>query len=60
MRKRAQELKAEARADNNRAEGEGDVLAKIAEMPNADHEMAERVLACHRRRCHSRSCYLVS
>src|SRR5262249_19711281 len=44
----------------NRADGGGDVLAKIAEMPNADREMAERVLACHRRRCHSRSCYLVS
>ena len=39
MRERAKELKAEAQ----RADGESDVLAKIAEMPEADHAMAERL-----------------
>ena len=33
MKERAKELKAEARANKNKAEGESDVLAKIAEMP---------------------------
>ena len=33
MRERARELRAEARAKKNRADGERDVLAKIAEMP---------------------------
>ena len=41
MRERAQELKAEAR----RADGESDVLAKIAEMPERDRAMAERLHA---------------
>ena len=45
MKARAQELKAEARANKNRADGERDVLAKIAEMPKADRVMAERIHA---------------
>ena len=32
MKERARELKAEARANKSRADGESDVLAKIAEM----------------------------
>ena len=47
MRERAQELKAAARrgprADT--ADGESDVLAKIAEMPQPDRAMAERLHA---------------
>ncbi|HET9286682.1 MAG TPA: DUF1801 domain-containing protein [Gaiella sp.] len=39
MKERAQELKAEAR----KADGESDVLAKIAEMPAPDRAMAERL-----------------
>jgi uncharacterized protein YdhG (YjbR/CyaY superfamily) len=42
MKERARELKAEARANKNKAEGESDVLAKIAEMPEPDRLMAER------------------
>jgi uncharacterized protein YdhG (YjbR/CyaY superfamily) len=45
MRERAKEMKAEARASKNKAEGERDVLAKIAEMSKADRAMAERVHA---------------
>ena len=45
MRNRAQELKAEARANKNRAEGESDVLAKIAEMPEPERAMAKRLHA---------------
>jgi len=45
MKERAQELKAEARANKNKAEGESDVLAKIAEMPEPDRTMAERLHA---------------
>jgi uncharacterized protein YdhG (YjbR/CyaY superfamily) len=45
MRERAKELKAEARADRNRADGERDVLAKIAEMKGSDRTMAKRVHA---------------
>jgi uncharacterized protein YdhG (YjbR/CyaY superfamily) len=41
MRERAKELKAAA----GKADGEKDVLAKIAEMPDADREMAERIHA---------------
>src|SRR3954470_11711860 len=41
MRERAGELKADAR----KADGEGDVLAKIAEMPEQDRAIAERVHA---------------
>jgi uncharacterized protein YdhG (YjbR/CyaY superfamily) len=45
MKARAQELKAEARANRNRADGERDLLAKIAEMPEPDRAMAERLHA---------------
>jgi uncharacterized protein YdhG (YjbR/CyaY superfamily) len=45
MKERAKELKAEARAKNDRAAGESDVLAKIAEMPEPDRVMAERIHA---------------
>ncbi len=45
MRARAQELKAEARANKNTAEGESDVLAKIAEMAEPDRSMATRLHA---------------
>jgi len=45
MRERAKELKAEARANKNRAEGERDVLAKIAEMPEGERAMATRLHA---------------
>jgi uncharacterized protein YdhG (YjbR/CyaY superfamily) len=43
MRERARELKAEARANKSRADGERDLLAKIAEMPEPDRTMAERI-----------------
>ena len=47
MKERAQELKAEARRGPRaeKADGESDVLAKIAEMPEPDRAMAERVHA---------------
>jgi hypothetical protein len=45
MRERAKELKAEARRGKSKADGESDVLAKIAEMPEADRAMAERLHA---------------
>jgi uncharacterized protein YdhG (YjbR/CyaY superfamily) len=45
MRERARELKAEARASKNKEAGESDVLAKIAEMPEPDRGMAERLHA---------------
>jgi len=45
MKERARELKAEARANKNKAEGESDVLAKIAEMPEPDRAMARRLHA---------------
>jgi uncharacterized protein YdhG (YjbR/CyaY superfamily) len=43
MRERAKELKAEARANKKKAEGESDLLAKIAEMQESDRAMAERL-----------------
>jgi uncharacterized protein YdhG (YjbR/CyaY superfamily) len=43
MKARAQELKAEARADKDKAAGERAVLAAIAEMPEPDGAMAERI-----------------
>src|SRR4028119_2383382 len=43
MRERAKELKAEARANKKKAEGESDLLAKIAEMREPDRAMAERL-----------------
>jgi uncharacterized protein YdhG (YjbR/CyaY superfamily) len=45
MKERAKELKAEARRDAAKADGEKDVLAKIAEMPESDRVMAERIHA---------------
>jgi uncharacterized protein YdhG (YjbR/CyaY superfamily) len=45
MKERAQELKAEARANKNKAAGESDVLAKIAEMQAPDRAMAKRLHA---------------
>src|SRR5215210_4438945 len=43
MKERAKELKAEERANKNRAAGESAVLAKIAEMEGTDRAMAERL-----------------
>ena len=43
MKERAKELKAEARANKKKAEGESDLLAKIAEMQEPDRAMAERL-----------------
>jgi uncharacterized protein YdhG (YjbR/CyaY superfamily) len=47
MKERAQELKAEARRGPRakKADGESDVLAKIAEMPAPDRAMAKRLHA---------------
>ena len=45
MKERARELKAEERATKDRAAGERDLLAKIAEMPEPDRAMAERLHA---------------
>jgi uncharacterized protein YdhG (YjbR/CyaY superfamily) len=47
MRERAKELKADARRGPRarKADGESDVLAKIAEMPEPDRAMAERLHA---------------
>jgi uncharacterized protein YdhG (YjbR/CyaY superfamily) len=44
MKERTRELKAEARRAG-KADGESDVLAKIAEMPEPDRAMAERLHA---------------
>jgi uncharacterized protein YdhG (YjbR/CyaY superfamily) len=43
MKERARELKSEERATKDRAEGERDLLAKIAEMPEPDRSMATRL-----------------
>ncbi len=43
MKERAKELAAEERASKNRAAGESDLLAKIAEMPEPDRSMAGRL-----------------
>jgi uncharacterized protein YdhG (YjbR/CyaY superfamily) len=47
MKERAQELKAETRRGRrgSKADGESDVLAKIAEMPEPDRVLAERLHA---------------
>ena len=45
MKERARELKAEERANKSRAEGEREVLAKIAEMPGPDRAIAKRIHA---------------
>lgn len=43
MKERAQEAKAEARSSRKKADGEKDVAAKIAEMPEAERAMAQRI-----------------
>lgn len=43
MKERAQELKAEARANKDKAAGESAVLEKIAEMPEPERSMAMRL-----------------
>jgi len=45
MKERAKELKASSRRASEAADGERDLLAKIAEMPKADRVMAERIHA---------------
>jgi uncharacterized protein YdhG (YjbR/CyaY superfamily) len=45
MKERAKELKASARPRGRKADEEGAVLAKIAEMPEPDRVMAERLHA---------------
>ena len=45
MKARAQELKAEERANKNRADGERDVLAAISAMKPKDRAMAKRLHA---------------
>lgn len=45
MRERAREAKAEARGRASKADGERDVLEKIAEMPPRDRSMAKRIHA---------------
>jgi uncharacterized protein YdhG (YjbR/CyaY superfamily) len=45
MKERSQELKAAARANRDKADGESDVLAKIAAMQEPDRAKAERLHA---------------
>ncbi len=45
MKARARELKAEARVNKNKADGERDLLAAIAEMQGRDRAMAKRLHA---------------
>ena len=46
MKERAKELKAESRRSKaGKGDGEADLLAKIAELPDADRAMAERIHA---------------
>jgi hypothetical protein len=45
MKERARELKAARRANKDKADGETDVLARIAEMQEPDRDMAERLHA---------------
>jgi uncharacterized protein YdhG (YjbR/CyaY superfamily) len=45
MKERARELKAEARRGKEKADGEADLLAKVAEMPEPDRALAERLHA---------------
>jgi uncharacterized protein YdhG (YjbR/CyaY superfamily) len=45
MKERAKELKAEARAEKDRTAGERAVLEKIAELPEPDRSMAQRLHA---------------
>lgn len=43
MKERSKELKAEARANKSKADGEKDIQAKIAEMPDSERDMAARI-----------------
>ncbi|GCE29152.1 hypothetical protein KDA_46360 [Dictyobacter alpinus] len=43
MKERAKELKEEERASRNKQQGESDVLAKIAELPESERVMATRL-----------------
>jgi hypothetical protein len=45
MKERAQELKAAARADKDKADGDSAVLAKIATMPEPDRALGKRLHA---------------
>lgn len=45
MKERAKELKAATRSKDARAEGESAVFEKIAEMPEADRKLAEKIHA---------------
>ncbi|MEX2029555.1 MAG: DUF1801 domain-containing protein [Anaerolineales bacterium] len=45
MKERVKELKAEERRGADKAEGERDLLAKIAEMPGPDRALAKRIHA---------------
>jgi uncharacterized protein YdhG (YjbR/CyaY superfamily) len=45
MKERSKELKAEGRRGTAKADGEADVLAKIAEMPPRDRALAKRLHA---------------
>jgi uncharacterized protein YdhG (YjbR/CyaY superfamily) len=45
MKERAREVRAERKGRASKADGERDVLAKIAEMPEADRVMAEQIHA---------------
>ena len=45
MKERAKELKAEARMNKDRSEGERALLANVAEMPKSDRAMGERIHA---------------
>jgi uncharacterized protein YdhG (YjbR/CyaY superfamily) len=45
MRERARELRAEGRAGRDREAGERAVLAKVAELPEADRVLAQRIHA---------------
>jgi uncharacterized protein YdhG (YjbR/CyaY superfamily) len=45
MQERSRELKAESRRDAKAADGERDMLEKIADMPESDRVMAERLHA---------------
>jgi uncharacterized protein YdhG (YjbR/CyaY superfamily) len=45
MRERSEELRKAKRRGSKKADGESDLLAKIAEMPDADRVLAERIHA---------------
>lgn len=45
MKERARELKAEAKAGKQKADGEAELLAKVAQMPAAEQHMAQRLHA---------------